>query len=174
LEKIFKHHKEWIAIVKTFGAKDLAEDIVQDTYLRILRLNYVDRFVGEEVNKGYMWMALKSVYVDHLRKIKMQEVPLDYSLKIAYEEINNDEHNAEKIIYDKIDRHIDSWDWYDSMLFRLYKDNNFSLRDIAKKTGISVSSIFLTIKSCKQDLKNKLGEDYEDYLNKDYEWIQKR
>ena len=46
-----------------------------------------------------------------------------------------------------------------------------SIRKIAKETNISWVSIFNTLKKCKIDLKHKFGEDYMDFLNKDYERI---
>jgi DNA-directed RNA polymerase specialized sigma24 family protein len=32
------HHKEWVKIVRSFGEYDLAEDVVQDVYLRIVKV----------------------------------------------------------------------------------------------------------------------------------------
>ena len=86
MERIVKHHKEWIEIVKSFGGGDMSEDIVQDTYLRILRLNYIDKFTGEEINKGYIWLTLRSVYFDYLRANKNREVSIDKFYSICDEE----------------------------------------------------------------------------------------
>ena len=58
------------------------------------------------------------------------------------------------------------------MLFNLYKDSGKSMRTITKETGISTSSIFNTLKNCKDIIREEIGEDYEDYLNEDYELIQ--
>jgi len=171
MERIVKHHKEWIEIVKSFGGGDMSEDIVQDTYLRILRLNYIDKFTGEEINKGYIWLTLRSVYFDYLRANKNREVPLDKFYSICDEEKNPFEDEASLLISNKIEEEINSWDWYDAMLFRAYKDSDLSMRDLSKWSKISLSSIFLTIKCCKGKLKRRIGEDYEDYLNKDYELI---
>jgi predicted DNA-binding protein YlxM (UPF0122 family) len=56
----------------------------------------------------------------------------------------------------------------------LYKNTDKSLRQISSETSISVTSIFNTIKTCKKRIKNNIGEDYEDFLNKDYELIKKK
>ena len=45
------------------------------------------------------------------------------------------------------------------------------MRQLSALTKISVTSIFHTIKHCKQRLMDNVGEDYEDYLNGDYERI---
>ena len=171
IEKIAKLHKEWIEIVKTFGAGNMSEDIVQDTYLRILRLDYADKFVSQEVNKGYMWLTLRSVYFDYLRANKNREVSIDKFYSLSDELKNPFEDEASLNLSEKIEAEIDSWHWYDAFLFRVYKDSGFSMRDISDKSGISLSSIFTTIKTCKGNLKRRIGEDYEDYLNEDFELI---
>jgi hypothetical protein len=43
-----------------------------------------------------------------------------------------------------------------------------------RETNISVTSIFNTVKTCKKRIKNNVGEDYEDFKNKDYELIKKQ
>ena len=37
LEVLGKNHKEWVQIAKNLGAKDYAEDIVQESYLKIIK-----------------------------------------------------------------------------------------------------------------------------------------
>jgi predicted DNA-binding protein YlxM (UPF0122 family) len=66
---------------------------------------------------------------------------------------------------------MDNWHWYDSMLFKVYKEGNASMRDIAKDSGISLTSIFNTLKNCKERLKEEVGEDYTDFTNQDYDLI---
>lgn len=171
MEKIAQLHKDWVGIVRSFGAGDMSEDIVQDTYLRILRLNYADKFVAGEVNHGYMWLTLRSVYFDYLRANKNMEVSIEKFYSIPSEEKNPFKDSASLSLSEKIENEIDSWHWYDAIMFRVYKDSGLSMREISKKSGISLSSIFLTIKTCKKNLKRKVGEDYQDYLNEDFELI---
>jgi hypothetical protein len=45
------------------------------------------------------------------------------------------------------------------------------MRDISAETRISVSSIYQTVMYCKKQIRNKVGEDYEDYKNEEYELI---
>ncbi len=89
---------------------------------------------------------------------------LEYNDKIQQEEAYNK-------FCELIDDYIQDWHWYDQKLFKLYRDTDMSIRKIAAETGISFVSIFNTLKKCKLDLKNKFGDDYEDYLNADYERI---
>ena len=46
-----------------------------------------------------------------------------------------------------------------------------SMRKLAKETKISVKSIFNSCKNYKDILKSKFGEDFEDYLNGDFNLI---
>ncbi len=62
-------------------------------------------------------------------------------------------------------------DWYDQKLFRIYRDEQKSIRQISNETGISVKSIFCTLKYCKERIRQSVGEDYADFLNKEFELI---
>jgi predicted DNA-binding protein YlxM (UPF0122 family) len=46
-----------------------------------------------------------------------------------------------------------------------------SMRDIASETNISLTSIYNTLKNCKERLRENVGDDWEDFLNKDFELI---
>ena len=46
-----------------------------------------------------------------------------------------------------------------------------SMRELEAETKISLTSIFHTIKHCKQQLREAVGEDYQDYINGDYELL---
>jgi DNA-directed RNA polymerase specialized sigma24 family protein len=82
-----------------------------------------------------------------------------------------DKHEAYLKILGKIEQEVDSWHWYDQKLFELYRDTDLSIRDIAAETTISSSSIFNTLKNCKEKIRVAVGEDYTDYKNEDYELI---
>jgi predicted DNA-binding protein YlxM (UPF0122 family) len=57
------------------------------------------------------------------------------------------------------------------MLFKVYKDSDITMRELADKTKISLSSIYNTIKNCKERIQENCSEHYEDYINEDYERI---
>ena len=67
-----------------------------------------------------------------------------------------------------IDEEIDNWGWYDKKLFKLYRDNDLSMRDISKETTISLISIFHSIKNYKEILRNKFQKQYDEYKTNDY------
>jgi DNA-directed RNA polymerase specialized sigma24 family protein len=167
-----QNHKEWLLMANKMGIGKMSEDIVQETYLRIIRLNYVDGIVKDDgsLNKFYMWLTIRAVHVDYLRSNSQNFVSLD-EVKESYEETDLEKHEALNTLDHKIHIEMKSWSWYDAMLFKVYKEGNASMRDIAKDSGISLTSIYNTLKNCKQRLRESVGEDYQDYINQDFDLI---
>ena len=175
LAKVAERHKEWIAIVKSFGEYDFCEDIVQEGYLTIYKYANEDKVIRNGVvSRGYMYFTLRSLYYQYYNsKKKITKVSLDdeeFTIQIP-----NESQMDEQVAFHKIctmrDDHIDGWRWYENKLFKLYRDSDLSIRGIAAETNISWVSIFNTLKNAKQELKDKFQEDYEDYKNKDYDRI---
>jgi 2-oxoglutarate dehydrogenase complex dehydrogenase (E1) component-like enzyme len=81
-------------------------------------------------------------------------------MEIAYERI-----------YNSIDNEVSTWHWYDQKLFKLYYYSNKSLRDIAKDTKISLTSIYNSCKNYRRIIEQKFKEDIEDFFNEDYDRI---
>jgi RNA polymerase sigma factor (sigma-70 family) len=175
LTKVAKHHKDWVKIVNSFGEYFFAEDIVQETYIMLMKWSSEEKlFKDEQINKAYMYFALKNTFLQHLNKNnKIKFISIEDAVNLA-EENNEEENNAYNDLLNNIDLECNSWHWYDKQLFELYKNTNKSLRQISAETNISVTSIFNTVKTCKRRIKNNVGEDYEDFKNKDYELIKKQ
>ena len=57
------------------------------------------------------------------------------------------------------------------MIFQEYIKTGKSIRTLAKQSKISKDSIFQTLKNCKAKLKEKVGEDWEDFKNEDFDKI---
>ena len=170
---ICKYHKEWVMIVRSFGAEYYAEDIVQEFYIRLFDMKGIHKaVVNNEPNRAYIWISLKNIFLTYEKqKTKINKIPLEEVRSLFYEAENGKKHESFNLIYERIYKEINSWSIYDRELFLLYLKNKLSMRDISKGANISLSSIFNTIKSCKKKLKIEVGEDYMDYLNKDYERI---
>ena len=125
LNKIALHHKEWIKIAVNFGARDYAEDIVQEAYIRVHKYSNPEKFIKNgKVNKGYMFFIIRN-----------------------------------------------NWHFYEKGIFKIYRDSGLSIRGIAKETKISSVNIFHTLKKSKKAMRDLFGEDYEDYLNGEYDLI---
>jgi DNA-directed RNA polymerase specialized sigma24 family protein len=165
---------------------DIVEDFVHETYLRLNK--YVENpekimYNETEVNRFYVYITLKNLWTDYCKerskfqKRNVADYSADhYSFEVPewaiYEEVNREEQKAEEYIIAKINEEVDSWDhWYDKKLFRLYYNSDISMRKLAIETKISVTSIFNSCKNYKEILRTKFGEDFEDYLNGDFDKI---
>lgn len=176
LSKVAKRHKEWIDIAKSFGEHNYAEDVVQECYLILYKYANEEKIIRNGiVSRGYIYFTIRSIIFQlHNSKRKIDKVYFDdeeYEFQIK----DNTENIEEQVAYNKIcmmiDKHIESWRWYERKLFTLYRDTDLSIRGIAKETNISWVSIFNTLKNAKQELKDKFIEDWQDLNNKDYERI---
>lgn len=170
LKILSKYHDEWLNIVRLFGDSEFAEDVVQDVYL-IVHQYYLDKvIINEEPNRALMWILLRNTAY-RANKNTFEEISIDLIKNLSSEEFDLLKHESLDKIYDKIEQEIELFKWYDQVLFRIYREDNMSMRQISKQTGIGLKSIFLTIKSCKNKIKDAVAEDYEDYQNNDYDLI---
>lgn len=165
-------HKEWVKIVRSFGEYELAEDVVQDVYLRIIKYNYQEKILKDgKPNIALMWMMLRNRAFEINKTGSVQFLSLDEVRGVADTEADIERLEALERIHTKIQAEMDSWEWYDTMLFKVYKDGGASMRNISGNSGISLTSIFNTLKNCKERLRDNVGEDYDDYTNTDYDLI---
>lgn len=174
LTEVAKYHEDYLRIVRSYGEDVYAEDIVQEMYLRLHKYGDVSKILHKdgEVNKPYIYWTLRNIFKSLcMERQKHQKVDLDEikHLTVQYDYISKKE--AEYLLEAKLSEEMDSWHWYDKGLFKLYRDKEWSFREASKETKIGTKSIFSTIKYCKQRLRDNCAEDYEDYLNEDYEKI---
>jgi DNA-directed RNA polymerase specialized sigma24 family protein len=173
LKEVDKYRDDWFRMASSFVGNEVADDIIQETYLKLFKYSSPTKVFFEDgrINKSYVYLTIRSIcYELNNFKNKVQKTPFDdYKVDIIDEE--NIKLFAYNRLLDKIDLEVASWRWYDKQLFTLYKNSPMSLRTISKETGISWVSIYHTIKDCKAIIKEKFSEDYEDYLNGDYHLI---
>lgn len=165
LEGIAKRHNEWIKMSIYLGAT-MPEDVVQDMYLKLAIIQSeegnLNRFEYKEgvVNTMYIFKIIQSRVVDEHRQKKHQQydevlfnpiTPLDEAEK-SYAEL-----------MDGVKEVIDTLNEYDQMLLELYFVYGFSLRDIEKRTGIPLHTIFHSISKSKALIKNKTIDKYNEY-----------
>jgi DNA-directed RNA polymerase specialized sigma subunit len=184
LEKLAQNHKNWIRMVVKMGCPiGIAEDIVQEMYLRLHQYANDGRIMynDEEVNRFYVYVTLRNLYYDYYNAKKKVQV---FSLiendesdhnggynPLIDEVYNEEEGIALQKVHDMLSEEIHSWHWYDAKLCNTYFKTDDSLRKLAKETGISVTSLFNSIKNYKQILQQKFGEDVQDLFNEDYDLI---
>jgi hypothetical protein len=186
LSKVAEKHTYWIKLVQKFGAGNYSEDIVQEMYLKINK--YADEkktIVNGKVNSRYIYLVLYSIFIEYMRqkskikKIQIEEFYkdndfteiLDEDIKklTAKDDIKKEEAYAK--LCNKMDEELKNWHFYDVGIFEIYRDTHLSIRGMAKDTKISFVNIFHTLKKGKQIMKEKFGEDYEDFKNEDYDLI---
>ena len=164
MKSIYDKHKKWVNIVRKFGAGDFSEDIVQEMYLKI---NGIE--LKKQTAEIYVYYTLRNMtYLFFKERSKYHKIDIEEMVNLSYEECEGKEEL--EIIHERIEQEVDSWHWYDEMLWKLYKEGR-SMRELSNETKISLSSIFHTIKTCKERISEAVGEDYEDYINEDYEKI---
>lgn len=200
ITKIYRYHKEWIAMVQGLGGGLYSEDIVMEAYIKLHKYNCEDKIINDgKVRKGYMFFVLRSIFIEYIKQSnKIRRVNIDklYDLngKSWFVDLNSSSFNirnlkekAEKnILYQsddvikeyaygricsKIDNEIKTWHWYDKKMFELYKDTPLTIRAMSGETNISSTNIFHTLKKGKKIIKDKFLEDYQDYKNGDYDLI---
>ena len=172
IEQVAKHHKEYVKTVKGFGEYFYAEDLVQEMYIRFLNKNKENAvIVNGQVNRYYVFLTLRSLFVDIYRQ-KSKIIKVDISEILTLQQIDELENNeAFGSLMKNVQKEMETWHHYDRLLFKLYKDSDMSMREIANKTNISLRSIFGTLKNCKDRIKDNVHEDYLDFVNEDYELI---
>lgn len=184
LEKVSKYHSDWLRIAKSFlNNKEDAEDIVQDLYLTLHRYDIKEDKIRykDEINRGFIFIVLRNLIKNFVRDRSRQK--RDTRLNISLDGLGFtlvDEQITEDDIFERIQEEVDTWSHYDKRLFELYMYSGLSLRELSKGskknldkfinknfklhpesikrgTGISVTSMFHTIKSCKEKIKLKLN-----------------
>lgn len=182
LKEVAKHHKEWVRTVTALGGGSYSEDIVQEMYIKLYKYADASKIIKNgELQKGYVFFTLKSIIYALAREksLILKENIENYN---SLDDTNYEEELAFQKFSNKIDDYLHSLEkksktenneryWYDGKMFQMYKDNDLSMRKLAKLSGISWVSIFHTLKNVKQDLRNNFQEDWEDYLNGDYDKI---
>jgi hypothetical protein len=157
LEKLFQHHNQLIEYAKIFDSS-YYEDIVSETYLKLHQYSSEEKcFTNGKLNKGYLFIVIRSVYLQSFYNKFVTQDPIDIPIEDNFDE------NYEIEWYKfrtKCEAEVNSWDMYDKKLFTIYRDNDISMRKLAKETGISFVSIFHSLKAHKKKLRELFQEDY--------------
>lgn len=154
LEIIFKKHQDWCDIVESFGVNpDTAEDIVMEMYIKIDRLVKAGTDImynEQEVNYYYVYRTLQTLFLDLKRKEKKVEV---LGLEEITKEIQQDLHIDYQVLYDKLNKEMESLYWYDRKVFEII-DSGESFQSLSDKTNISYYSLYNTYRKVKKHLKD--------------------
>lgn len=152
IDHISKRHRHWINIVRKFGELTYAEDIVQEAYIKILEMN-------KEINEAYFYYTLRSFTMNlHSKKVVKIEITKEIEYLISKYESDDLIIESTKPYFD----YIATWDYYDQMLFSVYLKKGISMRKMSRESGISFTSIYNTIRNCKNKLQQWAKEHQKD------------
>lgn len=174
IERVAEFEKDWLGIASTYVGEADASEAVQEMYIKIGRFAD-ERIIKKDgtINRSYVFLTLRDCCFGLLKT--RNKTNNDVSVE-NYDSEDSGEYSDKQRAFDILMNNIEhyakeNWVWYDRTLFMLYKDTPFSLRGLAQETGISWMSIHATIKRLKDEIKEEFYEDWEDYINEDYELI---
>jgi DNA-directed RNA polymerase specialized sigma24 family protein len=120
--------------------KTLADELVQDMYIK---LHNIDKTVTD----GYIFVTLRSIFYDGIRKNKKEILFEDFNRFIIEDEpyIEEPQPNYKELINDLT--------WYEKTMFEL--STLVGQRELSRQTGIHIQTIHRVNKMVKIKLKNK-------------------
>tara|TARA_R110000782_G_scaffold11141_1_gene34213 strand:+ start:74 stop:553 length:480 start_codon:yes stop_codon:yes gene_type:complete len=146
-----KKHKTWIEIVCSFGCnKTIAEDIVQEMYIKVLLKleNGLDIMYEQEINYYYIFKVLKTLYIDLKRKGKNITIVNIEDTNLSQYDYDVDYDQA----YDKIKGELSNMFWYDRKVFEIVNEGE-SIAEFSRKSYIEYFSLYNTYRKVKEKLK---------------------
>ena len=150
-----KNYNDWVNLAKSLVGNDAANDIVHEAYIKLHNYNY------DKLNRSYIYLTIRSLCIDYLRE-KSKIIKVDV-IDIEAEQYDISKEYNYSYIIEKKEKEINKWEWYDALLFEIYTNENKSLRQLSKDTGISLTSLHYTIKNCKNRIYNALKDDIDNY-----------
>lgn len=123
------------------GSKDLADDLVQDMYLKFHNYN-------KELNDFYIYFAIKSIYLDILKKAKIDIKDTE----IDNLNIEDDQYCLNKDFYEtEIINQVAALPYFERETLKVTQI--ISQRELARNTDIPFITINQTVKKTKEELR---------------------
>lgn len=176
LDVLFLKHNTWIKYVKSFGCpEDTAEDFVQEMYIKIYDYSQKNNndlmFNEDEVNYYFIYVTLKNLYYDAIRKANKQSFisidenvcieEEDYtediyiaqikSVEIWIEKINSDIKELEKFEYSK---RLVTLNYY-KYIYEKVIVQQVNLSVLSREIGITYWSLRNTLNNIKRQINNE-------------------
>lgn len=140
-------HEDLIALARHYGGGSEAEDIVQESYLKIIeKVN-----AGMQINRGYCFVVVKNMTITFHRQVKRspeERMPEHFEVP---EEVQ--EHDPR---IDQINEAMKDLDWYDRKIVELYATSGKSFAALGKETKIGKDSIYRTFTKAKDEIKRRI------------------
>lgn len=147
------------------------KDITQDLFLKIYDelekvednsssiSKFLDRFYnGKTFN---LYKVIRNMYVDLLRKEVRYKSFNEDQFKFMLEDPVEFELPKTKTIKQKVDDYVETFYWFDKKVFNLYRyEFSYHTTEMSKKTKLSQSTIYRTVKRCKVKINDQLKKQY--------------
>jgi len=170
-----KNFKRLTGFIKEYtdGSYEIASDIVQMVFLRLLELESEGRtnfYEEDSLNFFYVYRSCINTALKYQRaKKKINKVSLeDFDIE-DYESYPEEKAALEKLIAIMEDE-MKELHWYDEKMIKIHMEGT-SMNQIHRETDIGLTSIKNTIKNGKAKIQERLQEDWEDFQNGDYDKI---
>lgn len=155
LEKAYKKHKTWIAIVKSFGLDEYhAEDIVQEMYLKVHEMTEKGKDLSynkEEINYYYVFKILYTMFL----QMKKKQNKFTYGEDDLLYNVQDSEKVHFESMEKKFNEEFKKLHWYDQRVFEIVT-NGTKIAELSRKTQITYISLYNTYTRVKALLKKKL------------------
>jgi len=168
-------HEQWLKYIKSFGCPDdIAEDYVQEMYIKIF--NYSQRkdndlmYDENDVNYYFIYVTLKNMYYDDLRKSKKQFL-VDLNDDFIQDETEYTEkeyhvkNDAKNVWIDRLNSEIESIEDYNrkkanliyiKFIFDKIFVEQMSVTKLSQEVGITYWSLRNTVLIIKDQIKNEI------------------
>lgn len=160
IESLYKRHNEWVRVAAKHGAGDEAEDVVQDSYIKLIEWHGKQN--APTLSEPLFFFIVRNTALDITRKRKHEQGDNNierFALE-DYEEIHNDG------ITDIIHEQLKLLHWFDAKIMDIYfnlsrkHSEAITMRQLSSETGISLNTIYTTIKKCKQIIQTEIESEY--------------
>ena len=170
-----KNFKRLTGFIKEYtdGSYEIASDIVQMVFLRLLELEGEGRtnfYEEDSLNFFYVYRSCINTALKYQRaKKKINKVSLEDFDVEDYQPYPEEKAALEKLI-NIMEDEMKELHWYDEKMIRIHMEGT-SMNKIHRDTDIGLTSIKNTIKNGKARIHDRLREDWEDFGNGDYDKI---
>lgn len=159
----------------TDGSYEVASDIVQMVFLRLLELEQEGRcnfYEGDSLNFFYVYRSCINTALKYQRtKKRINKVSLE---DLTHDTIPDEDYPEYKVAMEKLldimEQEMEDFHWYDAKVMRIYMQGT-SMNKLHRESDIGLTSIKNTIKNGKARIYEKVKEDYQDFTNGDYDKI---
>ena len=142
-------------VLKKTRNKEEAEDLTNNVFVAVFE--YFNKNIKVEKIENLVWKIAQNIWYANIRKYVKEENNVDYD---SVNEKGYYKDTLEKIIYKDIVNNLDNINLtkMESLAFRLYYCNGFSVKEISEKLNSSVSNIKYYLYSARK----KIKEEYND------------